>query len=120
MEETKHIISITSQDSTYTRTACERLFCSLSDSRIGVSCRRSRLQVAVGCTPKWTATCSPLGRQDSCRLPSQLRMEFEEEAQVPFGSGRPAAVEHTQLKRRVLATATLCFRPVLVRPCELT
>ena len=41
-------------------------------------------------------------------------MDFEEEAQVPFGSGRPAAVEHTQLQRRVLATATLCFRPVLV------
>ena len=39
-----------------TRTACERLFCRLSDACIGVSCRRSRLQVAVGCAPKWTAT----------------------------------------------------------------
>ena len=62
-----------------TRTACERLFCSLSDPRIGVSSRRSRLQVAVGCT-KWTATCSRLGRQDSGRLVSQLRMEIEKKA----------------------------------------
>ena len=97
-----------------TRTACECLFCSLSDARIGASCRRSRLQVAVGCTPKRTATCSRLGRQDNARLLSQLRMEFEEEAQVPTSSGRPDAVEHKQPERRVLATATLRFRPVCV------
>ena len=49
-----------------------------------------KLQLAA--RPSGLQTCSPLGRPDSCRLPSQLRMEFEEEAQMPFGSGRPAAV----------------------------
>ena len=63
-----------------TRTVCERLFCSLSDSRMGVWCHWSRLQVAVGCKTKWKATCSRLGSQDSGKLLSQLRMEFEEEA----------------------------------------
>ena len=63
-----------------TQTACKRLFCCLSVARIGVSYSRSRLQVAVDCTPKWTATCSRLGRQDSGRLLSQLRMECDEEA----------------------------------------
>ena len=53
-----------------TRTACEQLFCSSSDARNGVSCRQSRLQDAVGCKPKWTATCSRLGREDIYRQTS--------------------------------------------------
>ena len=32
--------------------------------------------IALGCTPKWTATCSRLGRQDSGKFLSQLRMEW--------------------------------------------
>ena len=55
-----------------TRMACERL----SDVRIGVMCRRSRLQFAVGCMPKWTETCSRLCRQDSGRLLFQSRMNW--------------------------------------------
>ena len=82
-----------------TRTECERLFCSLSDARIGVSCRRRRLQVAVGFTPKWTATCSRLGRQDSGRFLSRLRMEFEE---TLFWQSSCSWAD---------ATATLRFRP---------
>ena len=91
-----------------TLTACERLFCSLSDAFMGVSCHWSRLQVAVGCTPMWTATSTRLGCQDSGRLLSQLRMEFEEEALLwPFDYSWAHATA-----RRVLATATLRCRPV--------
>ena len=82
------------------RTACERLFCSLSAARIGVSCRRSRLQVAVGSTPKWTAICSRLLRQDSGRQLPQLSNAYT-------GSGRPAAIKHMQLQCRVLANGNV-------------
>ena len=78
-------------------------------ARIGVSCRRSRLQVAVGCTPKWTDTCSRPRRQESGRLLFHRLLLKKKHC-----CGRPDAVEHTQLKRRVLATATLRFRPVCV------
>ena len=80
-----------------TRAACERLFCSLTDARIGVSCCRSRRKVAVGCTPKWTATCSRLGRQDS----------DHHNYQMTTGSCRPPAAERTQLQRRVLVLCEL-------------
>ena len=83
-----------------TRTFCERLFCSSSNARIGVSSRQSRLQVAVDCTPKWTATCSRLGRVDSGIILAVC--------------ARPAAVEKTQLQRRVYALCDLTRLPVSV------
>ena len=81
-----------------TQTFCERLFCILSNARIGVSSRRSRLQVAVGCAPKWTATALPSGRVDSGIFLAVC--------------GRLAAVEKLRRECRVHATATSRLRPV--------
>ena len=80
-----------------TRTACERLFCSLSDSCNGVSCRRSWLQVVVDFTLEWMATCSRLGCKNN-------GWEWSVKKHC---RGRLAAAEHTQLLCHVLATAIL-------------
>ena len=68
------------------------------------------LQVAVGCTLKWMASCSLLVRQDNGRLLSHLKMEFKEEALLCPSSCSWAHATATSHSRN----CNVCFRPVWV------